>query len=502
MFSCRVFFQVSVVFPLFFVTVSCLADQSKSTLERLIAENLSHCSDKYLKLSDLPSELKDDPISPQVTRDANIPSDQFAIAASLDGDDSLILNISFKEEARKVARIDLQSELNLSVWCLGFMSENLVKSHNFSMTDFDLPKGASLWFYSTTNELIIGPYEGKDGCRLTDDDHGSEFWSPVVPGNKIIMFVLMPENPQEPSFIINGINQGFRELGFGKRRCEGAHEDVMSQAGYPYIDQINSVALITREGTKVCTGQMINSYNLKGAADEGEPKNYFLTSDHCVNKENACSLGFYWDFHSPKNRDDDVIQDRFTPGGSVLVVEGIDSDFALVRLNQAPSKEYEVFHAGWDAGSSDQLKYESAVTLHHPSGDLMSIAVKSNPPISGARRVGDPENFWFVNTWESGFTENGSSGACLWTNNGHCIGQLWGAGQVVNCEAKPAYFGKFSESWCNKKGSEEECDADISLQPYLSPGDSSQKCIDGAYFYGKESDLAKERDVVNRCDDT
>jgi len=125
-------------------------------------------------------------------------------------------------------------------------------------------------------------------------------------------------------------------------------------------------------------------------------------------------------------------------------VQNGGSDFALIQLSSAPPASFNVEYAGWD--NSGDIP-SSAVGIHHPSGDLKKICFENNPPYhsstSGAQ-------VWWIDQWELGVTEPGSSGSPLFDNNHRIIGQLFGgaaacSGSVNNGQLD--YYGRFNVSW-------------------------------------------------------
>ena len=94
--------------------------------------------------------------------------------------------------------------------------------------------------------------------------------------------------------------------------------------------------------------------------------------------------------------------------GSQLRASNGGSDFALFELNSTPPASYGIVYAGWD--KSDATTVTETTGIHHPSGDIMKICRDNDAPYhstSGGAQV------WWIDEWEEGVTEPGSSGSPL-----------------------------------------------------------------------------------------
>ena len=74
---------------------------------------------------------------------------------------------------------------------------------------------------------------------------------------------------------------------------------------------------------------------------------------------------------------------------------------------------------------------------------------------------------WYIDQWELGVTEGGSSGSPLFDQNHRVIGQLYGggaacAGSVNN--GQPDWYGRFDVSW------------GLGLSEYLDPQELGRWC--------------------------
>lgn len=226
-----------------------------------------------------------------------------------------------------------------------------------------------------------------------------------------------------------------------------------------------SVALIVSGGFAMCTGALVNN-----TANDGTP--YFLTANHCLpnNVNNVSNWVFYFNHESVSCSGSTGPTDQ-SLAGSVLRARNAGSDFALLELNDAPPASFNVQYAGWDRTDLNSSA-TSAVGIHHPSGDVKKICFEDDAPIK-TNQAGAA--VWFINEWEEGVTEGGSSGSPLFNQSHRVIGQLYGgfaacSGSVNNGEAD--WYGRFGVSWDGNSSSSR-------LRDWLDPLGSNPNFIDG-----------------------
>jgi hypothetical protein len=87
----------------------------------------------------------------------------------------------------------------------------------------------------------------------------------------------------------------------------------------------------------------------------------------------------------------------------------------------------------------------SAVGIHHPSGDVKKISFDDDPLQTSSS--GGTNNMLRIESWERNTTtEGGSSGAGLWDQDHYLVGQLYG-GQAACGNSSYDIYGRFSLSW-------------------------------------------------------
>jgi hypothetical protein len=209
---------------------------------------------------------------------------------------------------------------------------------------------------------------------------------------------------------------------------------------------------------------------------------YFLTANHCLG--NPTNWVYYFNHETEGCTGSTGPQDQSVSGGTLKASNG-GSDFALVELSENVPSSYNVYFSGWD--NTDVQSVTSAVSIHHPSGDLKKICFENDAPYhnsAGGAAV------WYIDQWELGVTEPGSSGSPLFDQNGRIIGQLYGgaaacAGTVNNGAFD--YYGRFGVSW-------DGASASSRLHDWLDPNGSGATTVDG---YGP-NDVTYPNDVAGQ----
>ena len=307
------------------------------------------------------------------------------------------------------------------LWRLRISSPGAL-SLNLGLTTFDLPAGAAFWVHDPEGAGIQGPY------TETNRNATGGLWTALVLGDEIVAELLVPPGEASADLEISSVNHGYRF--FGEDEAEpsakrgSCNVNVICPEGDAWRNQIRSVARITISGIFLCTGQLVNN-----TAEDETP--YLLTAQHCLEEPTeAPSIVAYWNYESPAC--DDLAGGSLSQNqsGSTFVassVLGDGSDFAMVELDARPDESFQVYYAGWDARDTTPA---SAATIHHPSGDEKSISFENDPlTITSYLETVSPGNgnYLRVEDWDTGTTEGGSSGGCLFDpSTGLCIGTLSG----------------------------------------------------------------------------
>ena len=347
------------------------------------------------------------------------------------------------------------------LWRLRIQSPGAV-SHNLAFTRFNLTAGAKLWLYDPSGERVEGAYQARD--RAQD----GSLWTPVINGDEVVVEVFVPNGAAMPAVTIGQVNRGFRDISRISQEKSGAcNNDVVCPVGIPWSDQIRSVARYTIGGTSLCSGQLVNNTSPTLIP-------YFLSAHHCgVTSANASGLVFYWNYQRSLcgGGTSSLAQNQT---GAIFRASYAPSDFLLVQLSATPNPAFNVYHSGWDATGATPA---ATVGIHHPSGHQKAISFNNNPVDStayGSNVINASANHWRVDMWESGTTEGGSSGSCLWdAASKRCVGQLHGGAASCSATTSPDWYGKFSASWTGGGT------AATRLKDWLDPANTGIMAVDG-----------------------
>jgi V8-like Glu-specific endopeptidase len=339
----------------------------------------------------------------------------------------------------------------MAIECPGAMTVNLL------LENYYLPDGAYLYLYDINQTNRVGAYTSRN--NRDDGLLGTE----LIHGEKIIVEYFEPAAVAgQGSFTITDVIHGYRSLDKVQRELiKGLNDagdcniDVNCPLGTGWEDQIRSVAMIVVGGNGSCTGALINN-----TCNDGTP--YFLTANHCLSGSTG-SWAFRFNWQSPSGTESCATTAGSTnPGppydqtanGCTVLENGTQADFALVEIDNmtiTDAQNWNCFYAGWD--NTDALTVTQATGIHHPSGDVKKICREDNSPYhqnqSGAA-------VWWIDDWDQGVTEPGSSGSPLFDQNGRIIGQLyggaaacnWGAGSTSDNDSYD-FYGRFGVSWVN-----------------------------------------------------
>ena len=340
-------------------------------------------------------------------------------------------------------------------------------SLNVGFTDFHLPSSGKLYIYDAAKTIIIGPI-----THIDNDEHG-EWWSPIIPGDDIIIEVQVEKQELEKTRLeIGQVNHDFS--GFGSVISGSCNLDVLcgESDGYSivekYRDVINSVGMMMIDGRFQCTGSLLNNVR-----KDCQP--FVITAQHCgITSTNASSVLVYWNFQNSQCREPgssasgnngDGSKDNFNTGATFLA-EYDQSDFALVLLDDPVDPSLSPYFLGWDRETET---VDSAATVHHPSGGEKRISIDYDSLTFNVDR-----NFVRVGSWDIGTTEGGSSGAPIFDKSLRMIGHLSG-GDAACGNALEDDFGMFKKSW--EGGGTPE----TRLKDWLDPDNSGITVLNGRY---------------------
>jgi len=335
------------------------------------------------------------------------------------------------------------------VWRMGISAPGAV-SINFDFDVYQVPAGAKVFVYDPEQSQVAGSFTNENTSKKQSLGIG------LLSSDKIIIEYIVPAEITNQGYLhINNVVYGYRsvlngldiEAKAGPFGNSGAcNIDVNCADIELYDPQKRSVALIV-DGGAICTGVLVNN-----TLQDEHP--FFLTANHCLpfNENNTQDWVFYFNHEIPEcgGSDDDAPVNQSVSGGSVLA-RNTKSDFALLELDNDIPSSYGVCFSGWDA-SDNEGTVTSAYGIHHPSGDVKKICFEEDSPYHDSEFFdGNPNTLmWWIDEWEEGVTEGGSSGSPLFNQSGMIIGQLAGGLAACNGPVNNGqfdYYGRFGVSW-------------------------------------------------------
>lgn len=261
----------------------------------------------------------------------------------------------------------------------------------------------------------------------------SVYWSPVLEGEMGIIEFALPAGVSPGAGMVS-LPMISHLVVAGNALRQADPLDEIGQAGACEVDvacmsaslkqqaasAVNAVArlVLTDQGqTFLCTGTLLND-----SITSLTP--YFFTANHCLDNGGddpaaskiqpaaaAATINTYWFFQTSVCGLDSASNVHFVlvAGGAKLLGRSVDSDWALVRLNNAPPAGATL--AAWNA-SPLSLPATPADSIHHPEGDLKKFSVGTTQGFENFNNAS-----YIVMQWTQGATEPGSSGSGLFTYN-------------------------------------------------------------------------------------
>ena len=320
------------------------------------------------------------------------------------------------------------------LWRLGLRSDSAC-SINLQFGRFHLPAGATLHIYTADQSHISGAY--------TSANHlpGGGFATPLLPGGQIVLeYREPPATDDEAIIMISTVVHGYKDFFFQKGKYGNSGRcniDIRCKEGDGHRQAQRAVCMILNGSKILCSGTLVNN-----TARDRTP--YLLTAYHCLNTAQAYNMVFIFQ-HEADNCQSSTYQEGFSITGATVVAKNYDSDFALLKLSRTPPTYFHTYYAGWNCNDTAA---SSAVSIHHPSGDVKKISV-CNQKLAESDNNGESfgNTHWKVPFWSKGTTEGGSSGCGLFNAQQQVIGQLDGG--TASCLYQEGYdvFGKLAYSW-------------------------------------------------------
>ncbi|MGE5394077.1 MAG: trypsin-like peptidase domain-containing protein [Candidatus Saccharibacteria bacterium] len=357
----------------------------------------------------------------------------------------------------------------LKVWQLSIRSTGAY-SLNVIFGKFHLPEKARLFVIGAKSGIIKGAY--------TADNNSSSQVLAVEPvaGDELLIQYEEPAGVAFPGQLeLSRISHDFTGAGapddhrpLGISGSCNVNVNCNSANGTEEIK--DAVCRIIVEGEDICTGTFVNN-----TANDGTP--YLLTAYHCISTEHkANSTVFLFNYESPACTSIDADVSRSLSGSSLKAA--FDSlDFALVRLSSAIPYAYRPYLAGWNRKSQAP---SSTKTIHHPLGDIKKISTDKDIPATSSYSSNYHVNsFWKILRWDTGTTENGSSGGPLFDQNNLLVGSLTGGSATCSLPTND-FFSKLALAWDYRKENYRQ------LKAWLDPSGTNATTLAGRYLYTQQ----------------
>jgi lysyl endopeptidase len=373
----------------------------------------------------------------------------------------------------------------IRLWRLGIFVQDAV-SLNIIFTGYNLAKGVKVFIYDKSQKNILG------ALTYRNNKEGGILATSPVYGDFIYIEM------QVPAFIINPGKLTIGQIGAGydDHRISSRLKDQWYGTSGSCNEDINcienkeiqkmkySVCRIVYAGKERCTGALIN--NVKS---NGRP--FVLTAQHCLSTQYLASTAiFYFDYESPYCDGPDGNVLKSISGGDLVATTDNRLDFSLVELSVTPPFSYKPYYAGWN---NQNIPPANSYTIHHPQGDVKKISFDDDEATTGNFGEGyDTDTHWLISDWESGTTEQGSSGCPLINQNGRIVGTLTGGDADCQLSVND-YFQKFCHTWDDYSEKEQQ------LKSWLDPQNSNVQYIDG--FDPYES-IWQTGDTISNITDT
>ena len=322
--------------------------------------------------------------------------------------------------------------------------------------------------------FIFTPDKKSVTGAFTSANNDEIFATSPLPGDQIVVqYEVRGDRRGSNDFVITHVNHDF--LGILKyvdeRRPMGktadyCNRDINCQAADRWREVQQSVCRIMVQGKDLCTGTLLNN-----TANNKKP--YILTANHCISTAiKANGSLFLFNYESPYcgTIDGDVTNSL---SGSKLKATVDSLDFSLVELNTLPPPTFRPYYAGWSRSAQSS---DSVASIHHPQGDIKKIAVENQSPIVATfLSQFIKSGFWKVQRWDTGVTEEGSSGAPLFNRYSQLTGTLSG-GAAMCSDPVNDYFARFDLAWIYKPDSSRQ------LKHWLDPRNTNPITLNGKQF--------------------
>ncbi|MDR1182198.1 MAG: T9SS type A sorting domain-containing protein [Bacteroidales bacterium] len=342
-------------------------------------------------------------------------------------------------------------------------------SLNLVFDNFYIPPHSNLFIYTEDKSYLMGSFTAEN------NNQWGNFATALLPGDAIVLeYYEAPQDYGLGVLNLSTIVHGYKDFFFKQGRygsSQSCNVDANCSLGDMYPNAKRSVVLILNINSARCSGTLINN-----TVQDGKP--YLLTANHCINTDAEVSKFVFVFNYESTECDSNTEKKMYSINGSTLLARHVHSDFALLLLNDTPTKEFQTYYAGWDRRN---IAVASTVCIHHPSGDRKKIS-KNSKLLDSSNWDDDNRSFpknthWLVSSWDTGITEAGSSGSALFNVLEQVVGQLEGGlakCQGISQNGGSDWFGKIAYSWKNGNNAGQNC-----LEYWLDPIGTGAETLNG-----------------------
>ncbi|WP_299123102.1 T9SS type A sorting domain-containing protein [uncultured Winogradskyella sp.] len=340
------------------------------------------------------------------------------------------------------------------IWRMAYTSEGAY-SINFLFDVFKIPVGAKLYVYNKEKTDLLRPFTHHNN----NPEEVLGTW--LVEGNHAYIEYYQPANVVgEAKITVGSVVHGYRTTATYEKALGDSgdcNQDVdcdITPASDPFQldtrkEEVKAAsAMIVVGGTGNCSGTLVNNTNNDGKA-------YFMTANHCRGGEGSWAFRFNWRSPNPSCSTTAASPNgsfNQTVSGSILRANSSESDMELVEITDTSfftANEDNLVWAGWNRSTTDVPAVNFGI--HHPSGDIQKVCREDDGAYRANVNFEVPNTkMWYIDQWELGVTEPGSSGSGLFNETGHLIGMLSGGQAACNGTSNNGqhdYYGRFGVAW-------------------------------------------------------
>ncbi len=375
------------------------------------------------------------------------------------------VNISPETDGLWVRNINGYDVWRVKIRSTGAWSLNLI------FNNFSLPSGSRLFLIGENEDHILGAFTSANNKK------SGKFAVVPLPGDVLTVQFEVVAGTQANGFTISEVNHDYAGiLKDGERRPLGraagsCNVDVNCDMTEVWDDAKDAVCRIIVNGREICTGVLLNN-----TAEDERP--FILSAAHCYDRpEYAETSVFTFNYESPYCAPLDGDPSNSVAGAEMKAFSD-NLDFSLVELSLIPPPDYRPFFSGWNRSGSLP---DSTTSIHHPQGDIKKVSTDLDPPlIADFTSDYTPSGFLKVVRWDTGVTEQGSSGGPLFNPSGNVIGSLTGGSATCNNPVND-YFARFDMAW------EFKPDSSGQLKYWLDPLNTNKMSLEGERYYTGEN---------------